>query len=84
MALEDLAESLGYAVGGEDEGFVFVKDVRDGDPHSGYGGSEIDESFVGDHQLGAVEFDKAYLNCPLDIFVGECDGDQRRFPGLDQ
>ena len=70
VALEDLAESLVPAVDREDEGLVFVGHFRDGDSQSCHGGTEVEEGFVGDHQLGAVQFDQADLDGPLDVFLG--------------
>ena len=68
MVLEDLSESLGSAVDGDREGLVFVEDLRDGDPHSRYGGTEIEEGFVGYHQLHPIQADQADPDGPLNVF----------------
>ena len=77
VALEDLAESVGDAADGLHEGLVFVEDLRDGDSQSHCGSAEIEEGFVGDHQLHPVQVDQADLDGPLDVFLGgEAAGDR--------
>ena len=66
---KDLAESFGDAVHGDDEGLVFVEDLRDGNPQPCNSGAEIDEGFVGYRQLRTVELDQADLDGPLDVFL---------------